>query len=116
MNNEIADTPEDPRSHWDKPGNGPGQALEAFWESQRKLEDKLRNRFSKKHPDIPYHDIEAIVAMKMLEISETQPDTFFATLSGPPTEGGDSAQETETPQPADALDPTLLADMVKWRM
>jgi hypothetical protein len=110
MDHEAARIPEEPRTHWNKPGRLPGDALKPFLESQRKLEDKLRNRFSKKHPDIPCHEIEALVVMTMFEMCETEPDEFFAALSG------DSAQETETPQLADALDPTLLADLVQWRM
>jgi hypothetical protein len=110
MNSNIGDMPKNPGSHWNKPGNRRGQALETFWESQRELDDKLRNRFSKKHPDLSYHEVEALVAMKILEMCETEPDTFFAALCG------DSAQETGTPQPADAIDPTLLAFLVQWRM
>lgn len=110
MDHEASRIPEEPGSHWNKPENRRGQALETFWESQRELDDKLRNRFSKKHPDLSYHEVEALVAMKILEMCETEPDTFFAALCG------DSAQETGTPQPAGALDPALLADLVQWKL
>ncbi len=121
MDNEAASIPDDPESWddpwlrpgspWNKPGPRLNPAVEAFLESQRKLEDKLRNRFSKKNPDLSYHELEAVVSMKMLEMSESEPDKFFAALSGPEGENREP-----DPQPADAVDPTLLTFLVQWKV
>lgn len=116
MNSKIADTPKDLGSHWGKSGLRPGQAFEPFWEFHRRIEDRLRNRFSRKYPDISYEEIEALTAIAMLEKFRKNPEKFLSHL--PTASAGDekSMGTAEVEPPANDLDPKLLADMVKWRV
>jgi hypothetical protein len=105
MDNETAYRPKETREYWNKPGPRSGQALEPLWEFHRRTEDRLRGRISKKHPDMAYEEVEAVVAMKMLEMFESQPEKLFANI---PTASAETL--------AGDLNPQLLGSMVKWRI
>jgi len=116
MDKKIVCTPGASEEHWKKPWPGFGQAYESFWEFHRKTEDRLRRRISKKHPDMSYEEVEAIVAIKMLELFQNQKEKFLAHLPTASTQNRESTGSAASKPPADGLSQQFAAFMVKWRI
>ena len=116
MDKEAAYTPEAPEEHWKAPWPGFGRAYESFWEFHRKTEDRLRRKISRKHPDMSYEEVEAIVAIKILELFQNQKEKFLAHLPTVSTRNRESTGSTASKPTANGMNQQFSAFMVKWRI
>jgi len=112
----VTGDPEQPIGRRKKPGPEPGQAFKSLLEFHNKMEDKFRRRIRRKHPEMSDQDVEAFVAMTMFEEFTAHPEKFAAHLPRAKSQCKKPEVTARPKPPADAINPTSLADLVKWRV